>query len=581
MAVGFYGVGVAPLKPDHSKLAKLWRWLTEPGPTVQEPARRRVQMLIAFLVLLAPLGLLVGTLPAFFGSQRSIFQDTQFRITLVATLCVFALYGLSRTRFYRLTPLLTVIFISLAIVLASIAEEEVDYDILFYLVIPTLFTGIFLSMWGGVLLLAVNVVCLLLLPLVRPSASLATIASEPLSFVVVVSAAVLLMSHFRNQIEAERQGRLAKSEQRFSQIFHAGPVAAGISTLAEGRIVDVNEQFLRLFGYQRDEMIGRLTSEVNIWGEPALREGFVAALRERGGMDSVEIQLRTRSGKLLDILMSVQTIELDGAPCMLAMGVDITQLKKADREHRERERIEIELRKERELGEIKRRFLTTAAHEFRTPLAIILASSELLELYLDRLTPERRASNFATIRAQVMSLGAMLDDMRTILDVEAGSVHFDPMPHDLSRLCHDLVSEVQGSLGIKHTLVFSAEGDLAAIPVDAGLFERIVRNLLSNAIKFSPPGSEIRVAVCREGNTAVLTVSDDGVGIPVKDQPRIFEPYHRAENAFNIPGIGLGLKIVRDFVRLHGGSITFTSEEGKGTTFAVELPVEDSKARAI
>jgi PAS domain S-box-containing protein len=532
-------------------------------------------MLVALLILLAPLGLLLAAFPALFDSQRSIFQDAQFRITLIAAGFVCLLYGLSRTRFYKLVAYLTIIITSLTIYLAAIAERGIDYDILFYLVIPLLLSSIFLSTWGGVLLLVANTVGLLVLPLVNPSASLSIIASEPLSFVIMVSAAILLTSYFRNRLEADRQEQLAQSEQRFFRVFHAAPFATGISTLAEGRILDVNEQFLRLFGHQRDAVIGRLTSEINFWGEPGLREGFTAALRERGGMDSVELQLRTRSGKLLDILMSVQIIELDGVPCMLTMGVDITQIKQADGERRERERIEIELRKERELGEIKRRLMTTAAHEFRTPLAIILASSELLELYLDKMSPERRTSHFTTIRAQVISLGAMLDDMRTILDVEAGSVQFDPKPCDLSRLCHDLVSEVQSSLATRHKLVFSAEGDLTAIPVDEALFERIVKNLLSNAIKFSPAGSEIRVTIRREGSAAVLAVSDEGMGIPRSDQPRIFEPYHRAENAINIPGIGLGLKIVRDFVRLHGGNITFTSEEGQGTTFTVELPAEN------
>ncbi len=221
-------------------------------------------MLVALLVLLAPLGLFVAALPAMFDSQRSIFQDTQFRIALVAAVALLLLYGLSRTRIYKLTPFLTTIVSSLAIILASIAEAGVDYDILFYLVIPMLLSSIFLSIWQSVLLLVATVVCLLLLPCLHPSVSLVTIVSEPLGFVVVVSAAILLTSHFRNRLEGERQERLAQSEQRFSKIFNAAPVAAGISTLAEGRIVDVNEQFLRLFGYQRDELIGRLSSEVNI-----------------------------------------------------------------------------------------------------------------------------------------------------------------------------------------------------------------------------------------------------------------------------------------------------------------------------
>jgi signal transduction histidine kinase len=256
------------------------------------------------------------------------------------------------------------------------------------------------------------------------------------------------------------------------------------------------------------------------------------------------------------------------------MGVDITQLKQAEKELRFKERVEIELHKERELGEIKRRFMITAAHEFRTPLAIILASSEMVEMYADRMTPERRASSFATIRAQVMSLGEMLDDMRTILDVEGDSVAFDPLPQDVARLCRGYVEDMQSSLGAKHVLTVTSEGDCANVPVDPALFERIVKNLLSNAIKFSLPGGEVRLNACRCGDQVQIMVSDNGIGIPVDDQPRIFDPYHRAANVINIPGMGLGLAIVHNFVKLHHGLVVFTSEEGKGTTFVVTLPTE-------
>jgi PAS domain S-box-containing protein len=560
-------------KPERLNLRQLWQQLAIPAAPAQDPDRRRAQMLVALLVVLAPLGILIAALPPLLSSQRSILEDAQFRLAVSASVFVLVLYWLSRTRYYKVTALLTIIVASLAVLLASISEIGVDYDTLFYLVLPTLLGSIFLTLSQAAIILFINVTGLLLLPMLSPAVSLTAIVSEPLSFVVVTSGAVLLTGYFRNRMEEDRQHKLATSEERFSKIFHASPVAIGIRTLDDGLIVDANKHTLDLLGYRRDELVGRHVSEVNVGSEVQSRAELIAAIDEKG-FASFETQWRAKSGKLLDVLTSAVTIELDGIPCVLGMGVDITHIKQAERERRERERIAVELRKERELGEIKRRFMTTAAHEFRTPLSIILASSELLELYRERMSPESLSSNFATIRAQVMALGAMLDDMRTILDVEAGSVEFDPAPCDLARLCREIVGEMQSLQAAKHTLVFSSEGDLAGISVDRDLFERIVKNLVSNAIKFSPVGSEVRVSVSRRGDRVTLTVSDQGMGIPLKDQARIFDSSFRAENAINIPGIGLGLKIVQEYVRLHNGTITFTSEEEKGTTLTVTLPVQ-------
>jgi signal transduction histidine kinase len=327
-----------------------------------------------------------------------------------------------------------------------------------------------------------------------------------------------------------------------------------------------------MLGYSRDEFVGQRIADLKIHAGSAQREAIWDAIRQQGGIPSYETRWRTKSGQLLDIISAAAIIDLDGVPCLLGMGVEVTQLKQAERDLRDKERMEIELRKERELGEIKRRFMITAAHEFRTPLAIILASSEMVEMYTDRISPERRAESFATVRSQVMSLGEMLDDMRMILDIEGGGVTFDPAPQDMTRLCRIYVDEIQSSLGSRHRLVFDCADDCPAVPLDSALFERVVKSLLSNAIKFSPQGGEVHVSVKYRENAAILTISDDGIGIPAVDHPRIFEPYHRSANALNIPGIGLGLAIVRNFVALHDGQVTFTSEEGKGATFVVSLP---------
>jgi len=555
-------------QPVLSNLGRFWQGLIEP-PALALAEGRQVRLLSSLLVFVIPAITLVTLLWAAMTPEGYAGDAPGAHITAGTCLLLAAAYFLNRSgRFYH-AALLTIVAFSLAIFTVSLVDVQ-GVAWLNYLVIPILVCSVLLPVGAALAFAAVNILAMALLPAIFPQVHLLDL---PIIFIFLTSGLILLVIRHRNELEQDRQQALARSEERFSKVFRSSPMAIVITTLADGRIVDANEYFARLLGYQRDELIGRKTSELNIFQNLAGRPQVVTALLQEGSMYNVETQWRTRSGEMIDIITSGELIELEGETCILGMGVDITHLKQAENELRNKDRVEIELRKERELGEVKRRFMITASHEFRTPLAIILASSELVELYGGKMTPERRATSFGAIRSQVMSLGAMLDDMRTILDVEAGSIPFDPAPFDLGRLCGQFVEEVQSGLAAKHTLVYSCEGDLAGIPIDRTLFERIVKNLLSNAIKFSPQGGEIRVHVARREDTAVLTVSDGGIGIPLKDQPRIFEANHRAENAINTPGIGMGLASVLKFVNLHSGRVQFTSEEGKGTTFTVTLPV--------
>ncbi len=553
-----------------SHLEARWRGLTEPAPSVHELNRRQVRLLSWLLVFFIPTTIVIVLLWGLVAPED--YRDNRVEVYVAAAICVFliAAYLLNRAGRYMSAALLTVTTVSLAVFVVAITDPS-GAIWLVYLVIPIILSSALLPIRTALAFVGSNLALMLILP---PFFRQLIVSEMPTDFVFLAAGLMLLVAHHRNQLEQDRRQALARSEERFAKTFRSSPVAMVISTLAEGRMVDVNEYFLRLVGYQADEIIGRKSTDLNLFMTIGDRAQQAARLRELGAIHNVEAKWRTRSGHILDMLTSAEIIELDGELCIVGMGIDITQLKQAERELRDKERIEIELRKERELGEIKRRFMITAAHEFRTPLSIILASSEMVEMYPDRISPERRAESFATVRAQVMSLGEMLDDMRMILDVEGGSVAFDPAPQDVARLCAAAVEEIQSSLGAKHRLAYTHEGDCAAIPVDSGLFERIVKSLLSNAIKFSPPGSEVRILVCRSGDHVRITVSDDGIGIPVQDQPRIFAAYHRAANAINIPGIGLGLAIVRNFVKLHDGQVEFTSEEGKGTTFVVTLPAQ-------
>lgn len=258
---------------------------------------------------------------------------------------------------------------------------------------------------------------------------------------------------------------------------------------------------------------------------------------------------------------------------LLGIAQDITERKKAIEAMREKARLEVTLEKERELAQLKNRLMNTLSHEFRTPLSIILASNELLERYHDHLTPTRRDECLATIKTQVMHLREMLDDISTLVGQGDTVPRFRPNPVDLAETIRQIVEGVQASIGSSYTISFQANGHLNPVDADGDLLRTILKNLLSNAVKYSHPGQTVYCNLAREGDEAVLTVRDEGIGIPKDEHSRIFDTFHRASNVLNIGGLGLGLRIVRDYVKLHGGSVHIDSEEGEGTTVTVRLPV--------
>lgn len=267
----------------------------------------------------------------------------------------------------------------------------------------------------------------------------------------------------------------------------------------------------------------------------------------------------------------------------------------------ERQRAEAEavqaLEKERELSDLKSRFITTASHEFRTPLSIVLTSAELLERLGTDCTEERRSRYLSKIRDAVRSMTTILTDMLTLGKASAGTLEFHPTSFDLKKFCHSLLSDFQldppklpKTGGERHrSLVLeyaphSVDADKASrtqVELDPELLSLILSNLLNNAIKYSPKGGEIRLSIdfesVEDGSALVLfRVQDHGIGIPAEDMPRLFESFHRAKNVDTIPGTGLGLAIAHQCVKLHGGEIQIESELAQGTTVTVTLPLPSS-----
>ncbi len=232
------------------------------------------------------------------------------------------------------------------------------------------------------------------------------------------------------------------------------------------------------------------------------------------------------------------------------------------------------LQEERELNELKSRFIAMVSHEVRTPLTVIRTSTELLDCYGDVAPAEKRQEYFLRIRSAVRHMTQLMEDVLTIGKADAGKLDFQPSWIDVEQFCQDILEEVRLGFSDGHVLEFIPCGNCHQAQLDKKLLRSILTNLLSNALKYSPPGSTIRLLLLCSPTLIEFTVHDEGIGIPLKDQPRLFELFHRASNATTIRGTGLGLAIVRQCVVSHRGDISFRSEEGVGTTFVVRLPVD-------
>lgn len=231
------------------------------------------------------------------------------------------------------------------------------------------------------------------------------------------------------------------------------------------------------------------------------------------------------------------------------------------------------LQHERELSELKSRFVSMVSHEFRTPLGITMSAVELLQHYEDRLPVEQKAELLGDIQRSTKNMAGLMEQVLLLGGVEAGRLAFQPKFIDLEALILKLTDESLSATNRRCPIIWAAHNDLTGAFGDEALLRHIFSNLLSNGVKYNPEGAPVYCTGRREGTEAVLTVKDEGIGIPAGERARLFEAFHRCANVGDIPGTGLGLVIVKRCVDLHGGSIELESEPGRGTLFTVRIPL--------
>jgi signal transduction histidine kinase len=257
----------------------------------------------------------------------------------------------------------------------------------------------------------------------------------------------------------------------------------------------------------------------------------------------------------------------------LRLQQENTQRIEAENQLLEAQLNQLELESQKALIDYKQKFIASVSHDFRTPLAVIKTSTDLLDHYFDQLTLEQRTRNIKTVQLQVQRMVELLDEILVVHEAQSGQMAFDPVPTDIEALCDDLFSAFKMMGREHHQFSYVAEISEATVCADQKLLRHILTNLLSNAIKYSPQGGKIQLIVAVQNDEMTFAVTDEGLGIDAEDIERLFEPFYRAKNTRKIPGTGLGLSIVKSAVERHGGTITCTSALNKGTTFEVTIPV--------
>lgn len=288
----------------------------------------------------------------------------------------------------------------------------------------------------------------------------------------------------------------------------------------------------------------------------------------RGQTTSGEYRIRTQKGHERWVHVTrrpIRSEETGRYDTIVGAVRDITTQRKME------EALRDALQQERELNELKSRFIAIVSHEFRTPLATIRASTDVLRTYFERLTPAQREERFERIGMQVAHMTTLMEDVLSFGRFESGVGSIERSEGELSGFLAALVEEFRQTYA-DHDVVMELPDGSVPYAFDRRLMRQIVLNLLTNAQKYSELGTAITLTLEASPTMVEIAIRDEGIGIPESDLPDLFTAFHRASNVGTIQGTGLGLSIMKHAVELHGGHITVASEVGKGSTFTITLP---------
>jgi PAS domain S-box-containing protein len=409
------------------------------------------------------------------------------------------------------------------------------------------------------------------------------------------------------------------SSDAFTEIFQS--MSEGLIMVDEdGKIVISNPVAEQIFGYEPNELVGSmmeiLLPQQFRNGHVNFRKGFNAMPSPRRMGTGRDLMALRKDGREIPVEISLSFTRYNKKLLVMAFISDISQRKKAqealrrseeqlimyaaelekkvqmrtealnnmvgelEKEVLERKRAVEETRKslekERELNELKSKFVSLASHEFRTPLSAIMSSASLINQYKEKGEWEKVDKHVTRIKSSVGHLTNILNDFLSLGKLEEGKVDVNPEPINLDNFFQEIEEELRPTLKAGQKIKLECHLEINSIISDSRILRNVLFNLISNASKYSGEHKNIYIR-CQSGDGEVsFSITDEGIGIPEHDVKHIFERFFRATNANNIQGTGLGLNIVKRYAELLDGYVTFTSQFGVGSTFTITLPIKQS-----
>ncbi len=372
-----------------------------------------------------------------------------------------------------------------------------------------------------------------------------------------------------------------------------------------GQITAINPFALEQFGYTAEELMGRKI-EILIpsrYREDHVhhREQYYTSPQNRPMGHGMDLFARRKDGTEFPVEISLGNYFNEDRQYVIAFISNITVRKRAESEikklndelestveqrteqltlamqqlERSKEELSKALEKEKELGELKSRFVTMASHEFRTPLSTILSSAYLIQQYVTTDDQPKREKHLDRVVSSVNMLTGILNDFLNLGKIEEGKIQVRLTTFNVEECISAILTEIKSNLKKQQTIRYHHEGPTEVL-LDATLLKHIILNLVSNASKFSPEESVIEINTAIRDHTFTLRVRDHGMGISKDDQKHLMERFFRGSNVANIQGTGLGLHIISKYAELMDGTITYTSELNEGTSFRIDFQLKEA-----
>ncbi|MDB4999261.1 MAG: fixL 3 [Mucilaginibacter sp.] len=376
----------------------------------------------------------------------------------------------------------------------------------------------------------------------------------------------------------------------------------GIITIDEhGLIETINPAACKLFDYTPQEVIGKNVSFLMPPPDRSQHDEYIRRYQHTHvphiiGIGREVMGLR-KDGSVFPFRLGVSEVKYSGRIIYTGFIHDLSKQKQAEDQLKEyashleelvdertlslkktvqalqkaKEEVSISLEKEKELNQLKSRFVSMASHEFRTPLSAVQLSASLVDKYAQPFKSEHISKHVAKIKNSVGNLTAILNDFLSLEKLETGKVEPTFTPFDLVKFSEEITEEMQLVAKQDQKIIYKHRGKINTISLDQNLLKNCIINLMGNAIKYSGQNTFIEFNTEVTETTCVITIRDNGIGIPDADQKHLFEPFFRAHNTGNIPGTGLGLNIVARYTKLMNGKIDFKSVVKQGTVFTISF----------